>query len=321
MGAVHVGAYEKIPGVELGAVCSNSERALSGDLRSAGGNLGRPGSVHDFNRVTKHKDWREFVADPGVDAVDICLPTDLHAEIATAALNAGKHVICEKPMALTAKDCEAMLEAARAAGRVLMIGHVLRFWPEYVYLRDFVFNGEYGAVRSATFVRRAGLPQWSPWLNNEKRSGGAIVDMLLHDIDQVLLLFGPPARVAAKPIGGPDTASATFLYEGGPEVRVQGGWFAPETPFSMSFHVRADKAELVFGPDGLRLNDSEGRSTKPALNTDDAYEAQLGYFVECCKTGKQPERCLPRDSMRAVELALLVKQSRSEGGEQLKCSV
>ena len=321
MGAVHVGAYAKLPGVELAAVCANSDRALSGDLGGVGGNLGRSGAVHDFSRVAKYKDWREFVADPDLDAIDICLPTDLHAEIATAALNAGKHVLCEKPMALTPGDCETMLHAAESAGRVLMIGHVLRFWPEYIYLHQFVTGGEYGRIRSATFVRRAGLPQWSPWLTDEKRSGGAIVDMLLHDIDQVLLLFGSPARIAAKPIGGPDTASATFLYESGPEVRVQGGWFAPETPFSMSFHVRADRAELIFGPDGLRLNDIHGKSTAPVLDTADAYEAQLGYFVECCSAGKQPERCLPRDSMRAVELALLVRQSRCEGGERLKCSV
>ena len=214
-----------------------------------------------------------------------------------------------------------MMTAAAQHRRILMIGQVLRFWPEYEELKKFVQSGEHGSVRSATFVRRSGLPDWSRWLTNESRSGGAVLDLLLHDIDQALLLFGMPRRVAAKSISGPDTMMATLIYPGGPEVRIQGGWFAPGTPFSMSFQVRADRAELEWMPAGLFLSDATGQRRKLDADGADAYESELAYFLACCHNGEQPRRCMPFESAEAVKLALLLKQSRAKGGEQLECSV
>jgi predicted dehydrogenase len=319
MGATHIAAYSKIAGAELTAVCAGSERALGGDLRGSGGNLGQHAGVYDFSRVSKCTDWRELVRDDAVEAIDICLPTDLHAQVAIPAFESGKHVLCEKPMALTGEECERMIAAAERGGHVLMIAQVLRFWPEYVALRDFVKWTQYGAVRSATFVRRCGLPDWSRWLPDEKRSGGAVLDLLIHDIDQVLTLFGIPERVAAKQMGGVDTMMATFLYKDRMEVRVQGGWFAPGTPFSMSFQARAERAEMELTPDGVMLSDMSGTRRRVEITSADAYQAQLGYFVECCRLHKAPERCPPSESARAVEIALLLKESRARGGEQLRC--
>jgi predicted dehydrogenase len=201
-------------------------------------------------------------------------------------------------MALTAEECDQMISASREADRVLMVGQVLRFWPEYLHLEDFVKSGKHGKVIAATFVRRCGLPDWSKWLPDEKRSGGALLDLLVHDIDQALFLFGVPAKVTAKSLGGPDSVSASLIYPGGPEVRIQGGWFAPETEFSMSFQVRAERGELLLNAGGLRMND-----------------------VQCCRSNKQPERCLPQDSAKAVKLALALKESRSKGGEQIPCAL
>jgi predicted dehydrogenase len=319
MGATHLGAYSKIAGVEIAAVCAGNARALSGDLTESGGNLGSSGALYDFSRMHKCNEWRELVEDDALDAIDICLPTDLHAEVAVAALESGKHVLCEKPMALTLADCERMIAASEKSGRVLMIAQVLRFWPEYVALADFVKSREYGVVRSATFVRRCGLPDWSRWLPHEKRSGGAVLDLLIHDIDQVLMLFGMPDRVAAKSMGGVDTLMATFLYSDRTEVRVQGGWFAAGTPFSMSFQVRAERGQLELTPDGLMVSDISGTRNRIDTAKGDAYEAQLKYFVECCRTGERPQRCTPEESARAVQIALLLKESRARGGEQLRC--
>jgi predicted dehydrogenase len=322
MGITHASALSKLAGVELGAICSNSDKVLAGDFSGVGGNLDR-GPVHlDLTSVNKYKKWQHMLADASIDAVDLCLPTDLHAEIAIAALRAGKHVLCEKPMALTVEDCRTMTEAANQSGRVLMIAQVLRFWPEYQVLREFIAEGKYGRVLSATFVRSAGLPDWSGWLTNEARSGGAVLDLLVHDIDQVLLNFGLPERVAAKSIGDPDTLSATFLYpKGGPEVRLQGGWFPTGTPFSMSFQVRAERAALELTPEGLMLSDDAGERRKIDPPVGDAYEAELRYFFECCKTGQAPALCMPEESAHAVNVALLLKQSRAAGGEQLQCLV
>jgi predicted dehydrogenase len=319
MGATHLGAFWKMDGVKVGAVCTENAAALTGDLSKTGGNLGRQGGVYDFSAVTKYQRWEELMKDPSLDAVDICLPTDLHEPVTVAALAAGKHVLCEKPMALTIDDCVRMIDRAEKQQRVLMIGQVLRFWPAYRYLQEFGKGKEFGPLRSATFVRRCGVPNWSRWLTDEARSGGALLDLLVHDIDQALLLCGMPERVAAKKLGDVDGVAATLIYPEGPEVRVQGGWFAAETPFSMSFQARAERAELELTAEGLMRNDATGERTK--IETEgDGYDAEVSYFVECCKTGQQPELCPPRASAQAVQVALLLKQAR-ETGEQIKCLV
>lgn len=321
MGVTHLNAYSKIPGVEIAAVCSEDPQKLAGDLTKVGGNLPGQAGMHDFSALHKYRDWRTFTQDPEIDIVDICLPTDLHPEVAIAALSAGKHVLCEKPMALTLEDCNRMIAASVEHRRILMIGQVLRFWPEYQYLRSFVNSGQYGRIRSATFVRRCGLPDWSRWLPDDARSGGAVLDLLLHDVDQALDLFGLPQRVAAKGIGGPDTIMATLIYRGGPEVRVQGGWFAPGTPLSMSFEVRAERAELEWTSEGLMLTDAGGQRNQVKAEGSDGYQAEVRYFVECCRTGAQPVRCPPEASAQAVKIALLMKQSRAADGQQLACAV
>src|SRR5271170_4388613 len=136
MGATHLSAFQAIDGVEIAAVSSTNPKALEGDLSGAGGNLGREAGVFDFSAVGKFADWRTLVQHHAVDAVDICLPTYLHREATVLALEAGKHVLLEKPMALDAAQCDAILDAAARSKQVLMVAQVLRFWPEYVALRS-----------------------------------------------------------------------------------------------------------------------------------------------------------------------------------------
>jgi predicted dehydrogenase len=319
MGATHLSACSKIEGCEVAAVSTRDQKTLSGDLSHIGGNLGREGPFPDFSAAAKYTDWRELIHDPNIDAVDICLPTDLHEAAAVGALEAGKHVLCEKPMALSNAGCERMLRAAETQGRILMIGHVLRFWPAYVYLRKFITSGEYGRIKSATFIRQSGVPDWSSWLPDPERSGGAILDLLIHDIDQALALFGPPQGLRAKSLGEGDTVAATLIQEGGPELRIQGGWFAAGTPFSMSFQVQAERAQLDYSQAGLVLNDLSGQRNVIELGDDDPYTAQLSYFVNCCQSGRQPELGSPQDAAAAVEVALLLKESRARNGELVLC--
>ena len=296
MGATHVDAFSKIDGVQVAAVCTRDARAAAGDFRHIGGNLGRNAGVHDFSQVRNYEDWRELISDPSLDAIDICLPTDLHAPVSVMALQTGKHVLCEKPMALNFADCEGMIAAAREANRVLMIGHVLRFWPEYLYLQKFVQGGQYGPIQSATFSRATGLPDWSRWLPNESKSGGAVLDLLIHDIDQALHLFGAPPRISGR----------TLHYPKGLDVNIEGGWLPPGTPFSSGFRVKTEKAELALTPEGLILN-HDGQQQKIDVAGPDAYQAELAYFVDCCLRNAQPEQCPPQESAEAVKIALQLK--------------
>jgi predicted dehydrogenase len=319
MGVTHMVGYAKIPGVKVSAICTENPAVLAGDFSKIGGNMEVDTSLIDIAAAKKYARWQDLVADPAIDIVDICLPTDLHLAVATAALAAGKHVFCEKPMALTEADCETMIAAGQAAKRVLMIGQVLRFWPEYMALQEFGASKKYGAIRSATFLRQAGAPDWSKWLTVDARSGGATLDLLIHDIDQALLLCGMPDRVSAKKLGDGDGIMATLIYPGGPEVRIQGGWFQPGMPLKMTFQAVAERAQMDFGPDGLFLNDATGQRTKLEPTGPDGYQAEVAYFIECCRSQTEPQRCTPRASAQAVQVALRLKQSRSLDGEQIKC--
>ncbi len=317
MGATHLAAFHQLPDVEVSAICATKERVLSGDLTQVGGNLNLPKAQYDFSAVRKYRDWRELVNDPALDAVDICLPTDLHVSVTLAALAAGKHVLCEKPMALDSEGCDRMTAAAEQHGRILMIGQVLRFWPEYLALEQFVKQQAHH-MTAVRFVRSAGLPDWSQWLVDERRSGGAVLDLLVHDIDQAVWLFGMPGRVAAKSLGPVDTISAVLTYEQGLHVQIEGGWLAAGQPFSMGFEARSNHALLELTSEGLFRDDETGRH-KVQSEKDDAYQAEVGYFVDCCRTGDSPERCMPRDSAKAIKLAALLKDSRERGGIPIEC--
>jgi predicted dehydrogenase len=319
MGVTHIAGYAKVPGVRVSAVCTENPAVLAGDLSKIGGNIQFDSSLVDISGAQKYSRWQDLVADTNVDAVDICLPTVLHLTVATAALAAGKHVLCEKPMALTEADCERMIEAATAAKRVLMIGQVLRFWPEYMALQEFGSSKRAGALRSVTFVRQCGLPDWSKWLPVESLSGGATLDLLIHDIDQALLLCGMPDRVSAKKLGDGDGIMATLIYPGGPEVRIQGGWFQPGAPLHMSFQAVADRGQVDFGSEGLFFSDTTGTRRKLELSGPDGYQKEVAYFVDCCVKNAEPLLCTPRASADAVKVALRMKQSRSLNGEQIKC--
>jgi len=145
MGRMHLEDYQKHPEVKIVAVSDTIAKKLKGDL-SGGGNISTEKDIFDFTGIRTYEEADELIADEDVDLVDICLPTHLHAEFTIKALNKGKHVLCEKPMAGCLEECDSMIEAAEKAGKKLMIGQCLRFWPEYEVLKDYVENGKMGKL-------------------------------------------------------------------------------------------------------------------------------------------------------------------------------
>ena len=200
-----------------------------------------------------------------------------------------------------------------------MIGQVLRFWPEYQYLRSFVDDPAYGPVTSAKFERSCGLPDWSGWLPVEARSGGATLDLLVHDIDQALYLFEVPEFVEAKQAGEQDAVQAKLTYRTGPAVEINGGWLAPGAPLSMTFRVAKKKAVLEMSGQGLQLIRQSGEPETVEVPEGDGYAAEIAYFVECVQQGRKPERCVPEESGQAVKMALAIKESRQRNGERVGC--
>jgi predicted dehydrogenase len=181
MGGVHLSAIEQLQGATLTAVSSRTRPTTDSPRQ---GNLPQAKSSRLPAETTWYSDWRELLQDPDVDAIDVCLPTHLHKEVVISALERGKHVLCEKPMALTASDCDEILEAASKSDCIFMVGQVLRFMFPYQYAASFITSQDF--VRACAMQRRTGYPQWSSWLSSEQSSGGAILDFLSHDIDQAL---------------------------------------------------------------------------------------------------------------------------------------
>lgn len=315
MGGVHLAAIQRIEGATVTAVASRTRPAPGAPPR---GNLGHVESSSLPADINWYFDWHELLLDPTIDAVDICLPTYLHKEVILSALERGKHVLCEKPMALSASDCDEILKAANKSGRIFMVGHVLRFMYPYRYAASFISSTCHGSVRACTMKRRAGYPQWSDWLSKEDCSGGAILDLFIHDIDMALNLFGQPSAVSAVSDGEIDTMHGVLHYANGLQVQIQGGWYATDVPFSASFQIEGDDAALFF-EDGKLWMSGSGEKQPVDIPEHQEYLEQIRYFVECCRSNTVPELCPPAESAQAVRLANLLKASRDKNGMEVLC--
>ena len=141
----------------------------------------------------------EICAADDIDLVVVATPTYLHATHAIAAARAGKHVFCEKPLARTLADAEAMVRACDAAGVTLAVGHVVRFFPEYRQAKELLDAGTLGRPAIVTMTRgNFAVGSARGWYLDEDKSGGVVLDLMLHDLDTVRWWFGEPSRIYAK---------------------------------------------------------------------------------------------------------------------------
>ena len=314
MGRVHSSAIEQTEGAALTALCSRTRPTADSPPR---GNLLQAAATLP-PQVRWYSDWRELLQAPDVDAVDICLPTHLHKEVALSALERGKHVLCEKPMALTPSDCDELLEAASRSGRIFMVAQVLRFMFAYCYAGSFIKSLPPDSVEACRLQRKTGYPQWGDWLSHEQYSGGAILDLLIHDIDQALKFFGEPDSVTAVSRGEIDTMLGTLRYRNRLEVQIEGGWYAPGLPFSAGFEIIGKDARLTLQDGKLQL-DRDGRADLLEMPDSLGYREQMAYFVACCRSNTAPDLCPPAESARAVKIASLLRASRDQNGRELRC--
>ncbi|MGH9626864.1 MAG: Gfo/Idh/MocA family protein [Bryobacteraceae bacterium] len=317
MGATHIQALSKVPNAKLAAVMSRNERRLSGDLSDVQGNLGGSVEKADFSQVVKYRSVEDIIADPELDAVDVCLPTHLHAPVTIAALRAGKHVLVEKPMALDGDAADEMLVEARKQGRVLMTAQVLRFFPSYQALSKLVTSGELGSVRSAIFRRRTSVPTWGAWEFDKRKSGGGVYDLMIHDVDMALHLFGIPDAITSTGFedmqSGIDMITSAFHYQNVDSLTITGGWHhRGDYPFSMEYTVVGDRGVAEFNSSGrpATVYWADGRSEPVDTEGIDPFAEELKYFVECAQAGREPEMCRPEESAAAVKVTRLMVQAR-----------
>ncbi|GAA3134826.1 myo-inositol 2-dehydrogenase/D-chiro-inositol 1-dehydrogenase [Kribbella aluminosa] len=270
---------------------------------------------------------------PSLDAVlaaaefvDIVTPSATHKEITLAAIKAGKNVICEKPLTLTAADSHEVIDAAEAAGVRLYPAHVVRYFPAYKAAYDAIQAGRIGDVAVARFYRQASSPAGAGWYREVARSGGVIMDLMVHDLDQARWLCGevksvyavqnPPTVDGVSPVNV--AAHVTLTHENGAISHCRATWGATGTTFQTGFQVAGAKGVLKFKSDadtGYKdeLQDAAGGDLLiPSSLGESPYLTQLRELAIGLRGGPEP-RVLASDGATAVYLAEAARASMESG--------
>ncbi|MEQ8785773.1 MAG: Gfo/Idh/MocA family oxidoreductase [Pirellulaceae bacterium] len=302
MGWIHYLAYQRVRGVKLAALCTRDAKKRSGDWRGIQGNFGPPGEQVDLAGVATYEQYREMLSDPKIDVVDICLPPDLHAMATLEALKAGKHVFCEKPLALTAAECSKMVAAAKKVRRLLLVGHVLPFFPEYAHARKLIDSGKYGKLLGGSFKRVISDPLWLKDFYDPQKVGGPLVDLHVHDAHLIRMLFGMPNRVVSQGrMRGDvvDFCESLFGFEDASlVVRATSGVINQQgRPFTHAFEIYLEKATLNYELGAfadnvelmpLKVLTDKGKVLRPELGGGDeitAFEGEIKEVVRSIKSG------------------------------------
>lgn len=199
MGMTHFEAAKEISGGKVVAISTRNEAKLKGDWSSIQGNFGPRGSENlDLSDIKCYADYHELLADPEIDLVDICLPVSHHEKVTVEALEAGKHVFVEKPIATTLDSAQRMFDKAQETEKLLMVGHVLPYFPEFQFIAEAAESGKYGKLKAAHFRRMICPPDWSNDMAELEKLGGAGIDLHIHDNHFIRSVCGMPAGIFSQ---------------------------------------------------------------------------------------------------------------------------
>jgi UDP-N-acetylglucosamine 3-dehydrogenase len=321
IGHAHASALKQIKNAQITAIVDNFE------------DNGRKMAEEYGAKYFKSVD--EMLSNSNADCVDICVPTFTHAEIAIKSADAKKHVLCEKPLTLSLKNADEMIKAVKKNNVKAMTGHVLRFWPEYVKIKDLLDQGYFGEPIQASCARLAVTPDWQVgnWDKSEKFSGGAAIDLHIHDLDLLIWLFGKPEIVKAQGVLDPANPKAggfshiftTAQFKNGKSGFAEGGWaFKGAFPFTMSLRILCQKAtvEWIFRA-GKNIEERSQAANIKVYNNDgsvdtieamqsDAFFNELSYFIDCIEKDKPIEKATFEDGRASLEFALAAIRSARE---------
>ncbi|WP_409293980.1 Gfo/Idh/MocA family protein [Peribacillus sp. SCS-26] len=264
---------------------------------------------------------------PPLDVVSVCLPTPFHKPFVKKAADLGLHVVCEKPLARSLADAREMIDYCREKNVKLYVGHVVRFFPEYVRAKQIIEEGRIGKVGMVRTTRGGQFPMGSnDWYADYEASGGLVLDMIIHDFDFLRWCFGDVERVFAKGIkdGGlkhRDYSLVTLRFKSGVIAHVEGTW--AHQGFSTQFEFA--------GSEGIIDHDSkksvpvifEGRGESAAAGgvavpesplKQNPYFEELTHFIQCIKSGEEPI-VSAEDAYKAMEIALAALESMKTGKE------
>ncbi|MDQ1913712.1 Gfo/Idh/MocA family oxidoreductase [Paenibacillus sp. GD4] len=310
MGRTHGAELARMPGVHLVGFCDIQEDAAL--------------LLSKAYETKAYSDFDQMLAEANPDIVDICLPTNLHKEYVLRAARKGKHIICEKPIAMAPEDAEEMIEECRKQGVRLFIGHVVRFFPSYADIRHKAEQGVVGRPGVLHARRMGGHPGLAKdWYNHSDISGGVILDLMIHDIDFAQSIFGKVDSVYAmhRKGEGLEYALVTLKFEGGEMAHLEGYWGYPG-PFTTS-------AELAGSGGVIRFNSEESLSIRVCRKTEadsegptvavpksptvhSPYYLELEHFIACLRSGLEPT-VTATDALSALQIGLMAIESAATG--------
>ena len=256
------------------------------------------------------------------DAADICAPTTRHLPIIIACAENRVNVLCEKPIALTKADANAVRMLAAKTGIRVMIAQVLRFWPEYAFAAAFARRGTFGKIKAVECRRLSSPPAWNSWMMRPDAGGGAVLDLQIHDMDFVLQLLGRPAAICSRGVLFNDAFNTVFNrleYSSGVIAEVKASFLMPPSyPFRMAFSVEFEKGIIEMDSwreKGKRLGiyPARGKMYCPKLEQLDPYGAEIDYFARRLRAGKSFSRVPLDDSITALDMCLASKRSCATG--------
>lgn len=318
MGKTHADAYKTMENATLVAVCDQNA-ALGDEFAAQYG-------------CTAFTDAAAMLEGAQLDVLDICLPTFLHEEHALLGARHQKHVFCEKPVALGLPAFDRMAAAVEGTGRRLLVGQVVRFWPEYAKVRHMLAQGAFGDIKAVHAGRVSVHPSWSAWYRKAQNSGGGLFDLHLHDVDYLCSLFGRPQRVYAVGKQNADGCwnhvASTLRFTGGVDATAEGIIEMQEGyPFTMELRVVGGERSVEYrmraghNLENVAAAQREswvyGDGTPHPLGVEpaDAYGLELAYFVDCLESGAEPELITTASVRATLETILAIQQSLETGHE------
>ncbi len=320
MGVTHAKQIKRHPDAELAAVVETDPQKIK---QTTSGNIDVGQQEDLLAGAAIYDRMSTMLKKEKVDCVSICLPTWLHRQVVVEALQAGKHVICEKPMALTLSDCDAMIEAAQRNQRELIIAQCLRFWPEYEILHSCLASGELGALQALSCLRVSAPPFWSgsdSWFGRPDKSGGCVFDLHVHDVDFIQYVLGRPAAVFAQGLSTPSglnhSVMSQYLYPFPLLCSAEGSWNYP-TGFKMGYGALFEKGLLQYDSTltpTLRLTRTGDEQAQPvSVPEGDGYSREFSYYIECLNSNKPVSRMTPLSARQSIEIALAETISMQKG--------
>lgn len=314
MGHTHATRYAGQKEIELVALCDIDPKQLAKDNIDV--NFGNSGTA-DTKKLAKFTSYARLIKGIELDCIDICLPSDLHAKYAVRAMRDGFHVLSEKPMALNVRDANRMIAVSRETGKKLMIAQCLRFGDRFQLVKEAYDSGRYGKLLRLDMRRNGGFPHG--WFRDVKRSGGALMDLHLHDTDFIVHMLGRPESVRTRGVtvesGGIDDSLTEYIYPEGPVVHSEGAWTRNHFGFSVAAVFEKGTIQFGEGTEGVtlyRMDHELERLIKPE-DANDYYFEEIAYFAGCVKNNRPIVTASPESTRDSIALIRLEERSALTG--------